>query len=142
MIGYVPQDPVIINDTIANNICLYAGDPETPECREKIIAAARAANCESFLQNTPDGLDTMVGDRGMRLSGGQRQRIAIARELFKDPHLLIFDEATSALSMASRKPMFRTASIGFMVSAQLSLSLTDCPRCGAATGCMYSTAAR
>ena len=61
------------------------------------MAAAKAANCEEFLLNTKDGLNSLVGERGTRLSGGQRQRIAIARELFKDPELLIFDEATSAL---------------------------------------------
>ena len=97
LIGYVPQDPVIINDTIANNISLYACPPNDPDCRAQVDSAAAAANCESFLQITPSGLNTMVGDRGMRLSGGQRQRIAIARELFKDPQLLIFDEATSSL---------------------------------------------
>ncbi|MDE0779910.1 MAG: ABC transporter ATP-binding protein, partial [Alphaproteobacteria bacterium] len=97
LIGYVPQDPVIINDTIANNIGLYSCDPLQPECHNKIMAAAKAANCEEFLLNTKDGLNSLVGERGTRLSGGQRQRIAIARELFKDPELLIFDEATSAL---------------------------------------------
>jgi len=97
LIGYVPQDPVIVNDTIANNICLYSCDPTDPVCHARITAAAAAANCDSFVEETEAGLDTYVGDRGMRLSGGQRQRIAIARELFKNPELLIFDEATSAL---------------------------------------------
>ena len=97
LIGYVPQEPVIFNDTVANNLTLWTGDPDDPDVRRRIEAAAAAANCDTFIAPMPDGYDTVVGERGLRLSGGQRQRLAIAREIFKNPDLLIFDEATSAL---------------------------------------------
>ena len=69
--------------------------------RERLEAAVRAAQLESFLDWLPDGLDTYVGERGVRLSGGQRQRIGIARALYRRPRLLILDEATSALDEAT-----------------------------------------
>ena len=96
-IGYVPQEPVIFNDSVANNLTLWSGDPKNSDVQRRITDATLAANCATFISQMPDGLNTIVGERGLRLSGGQRQRLAIAREIYKNPDLLIFDEATSAL---------------------------------------------
>jgi subfamily B ATP-binding cassette protein MsbA len=99
-IALVSQEVVLFNDTIANNIAYgsLAG-----ASREQITQAARAANVLAFAEDLPEGLDTLVGDRGVLLSGGQRQRIAIARALLKDAPVLILDEATSALDSESER---------------------------------------
>jgi ABC-type multidrug transport system fused ATPase/permease subunit len=103
-IGYVSQETVVFDDTIANNICLWKGDyAKDPKIREKVEQAARKAYAYNFIKELPNGFETIVGDRGVRLSGGQRQRLFIARELFKKPSLLILDEATSALDTESEK---------------------------------------
>ena len=99
-IAYVGQDVRLFNDTVRNNIAYgVAGTIED----EKIIEAARQAYAWEFIENLPDGLDTMVGERGVLLSGGQRQRIAIARALLKNAPILILDEATSALDTESER---------------------------------------
>ena len=95
----VSQDVVLFNDTIANNI--RYGCPSATE--EQIISAAKAANAWQFIERLSDGLNTQVGDMGMKLSGGQRQRIAIARALLKNAPILILDEATSALDTESER---------------------------------------
>ncbi len=92
-LGYVPQDTVMFNDTIRSNITL--GD--TFVSLDAITEALAAAGLSEFIGSLPDGLDTIVGERGARLSGGQRQRLAIARALIRKPALLILDEATSSL---------------------------------------------
>ena len=103
-IGFVPQDTVVFDDSVANNISLWTGDFKKEEsCWEKVMEAARKAHCEHFIQEMPKGYQTTIGDRGVRVSGGQRQRLSIARELFKDPELLILDEATSALDTESEQ---------------------------------------
>nr|VFJ53795.1 MAG: ATP-binding cassette, subfamily B, MsbA [Candidatus Kentron sp. FM]VFJ65397.1 MAG: ATP-binding cassette, subfamily B, MsbA [Candidatus Kentron sp. FM]VFK08580.1 MAG: ATP-binding cassette, subfamily B, MsbA [Candidatus Kentron sp. FM] len=103
-IGYVSQETVIFDDTLANNICLWEGDMDAdPELHERIRDAARRAHIAHFIEALPSGYNTFVGDRGIRLSGGQRQRLFIARELFKQPNLLILDEATSALDTESER---------------------------------------
>jgi ABC-type multidrug transport system fused ATPase/permease subunit len=92
-IGYVTQESVIFNDTIRNNINLWSDDADD----DKIEAAAARAYLTEFVQSLPKGYETTMGDSGINISGGQRQRINIARELYKDVKLLIFDEATSSL---------------------------------------------
>ncbi len=99
-IALVSQDVTLFNDTIAANIT-YGFTGETKE--DDIRAAMKAANAEGFINEMPDGINTLVGENGLRLSGGQRQRIAIARALFKNAPILILDEATSALDSESEK---------------------------------------
>jgi ATP-binding cassette subfamily C protein len=96
LFGYVPQETFLINDTIGKNIALGAG-AEQPIDEERLSRATMAASLDEVVAHSPDGIDTVVGERGSRLSGGQRQRIGIARALYFDPDVLIFDESTSAL---------------------------------------------
>lgn len=95
--GYVPQRALLFNGTIAENIAFGLANPE-PEAIER---AARTAQAWEFIQHLPRGLDTEIGDSGIRLSGGQRQRIALARALLRDPPVYIFDEATSMYDLES-----------------------------------------
>jgi subfamily B ATP-binding cassette protein MsbA len=99
-IALVSQEVVLFNDTIAANIA-YGQMREVPEA--EIIAAAQAAHAMEFIRDMPQGLHTLVGEKGVRLSGGQRQRIAIARAILKNAPILILDEATSALDSESER---------------------------------------
>jgi ATP-binding cassette subfamily B protein len=98
-IGVVPQDTVLFNDTIMYNI--RYGRPDASD--EDVIAAAKLAQIDDFVQTLPQGYKTMVGERGLKLSGGEKQRVAIARTLLKAPPILVLDEATSALDSHTEK---------------------------------------
>lgn len=99
-IALVNQNVTLFNDTVAHNIS-YSDLDNIDD--DRIIAAAKSANAYEFIQDLPDGFDTIIGENGVLLSGGQRQRIAIARAIFKDAPILILDEATSALDTESER---------------------------------------
>jgi subfamily B ATP-binding cassette protein MsbA len=97
--GVVNQDSVLFNDTIFNNIAF--GRPNATEA--EVIAAAKIANAHEFIQETEQGYESNIGDRGLKLSGGQRQRLCIARAVLANPPIMLLDEATSALDTESEK---------------------------------------
>jgi len=99
IIGVVPQDTVLFNDTIYYNIA-YGNTGAT---KEEVISAAQNADIHDFVTTLPDGYETIVGERGLKLSGGEKQRVAIARTILKNPKIFFFDEATSALDTSTEK---------------------------------------
>ncbi len=105
-IGYVPQSIYLTDDTIRRNIAfgLNENDIDDSLIKESIVKA----NLEEFIKNLPNGLDTIVGEKGIRLSGGQQQRIGIARALYRDPEILILDEATSSLDQLTEKKIMES----------------------------------
>lgn len=104
-IGYVSQSPYIYDGTLAGNIAFGIQEHEID--RDKVMKCCRMAAMD-FLEDLPQGIDTPIGERGVRLSGGQQQRVAIARALYRNPDVLIFDEATSALDSKSEKAIQKT----------------------------------
>ena len=109
LIAKVTQETILFNDTVRNNIAY--GQPDVP--KQKIIDAAKAALAHDFIEQMPDGYDTIIGEKGFRMSGGERQRMAIARALLKDAPILILDEATSALD-AQSESLVQTALANLM----------------------------
>jgi len=102
-IGYVPQEPFILDDSLRRNVAFGVADGAVDERR--VMAALRLAQLADVVAALPRGLDTVLGERGTRLSGGQRQRVAIARALYHEPDVLVFDEATSALDTPTEREL-------------------------------------
>ena len=107
IIGIVPQDTVLFNDTIYYNI--NYGKPSAT--REEIIQAAKIAGIHDFIESIPDKYKTVVGERGLKLSGGEKQRVAIARTVLKNPSIYFFDEATSALDTSTEKKIIKNLDV-------------------------------
>lgn len=127
--GYVPQRALLFNGSIADNI---AFGQATSNCEKEIVKAARLAQVDRFLDDLPQGLQTQIGDHGVKLSGGQRQRIALARALLRDPPIMILDEATSMYDLESEAAfveecvdMLNDRTVILITHRPASLSLAD-----------------
>ena len=131
MIGYVPQETFLFHDTVTANVTL--GDDGVS--RAEVETALRRAEAWDFVAALPEGMDSVVGERGARLSGGQRQRIAIARALIRDPALLILDEATTALDPETETDI--VATVGRLAGKVTVLSISHQPAMRAAADIIY-----
>jgi ABC-type multidrug transport system fused ATPase/permease subunit len=105
-LGYVPQTTYLFNETIRSNVSFFSDEGKVNE--KKVDISLKAAQLESLIANTPLGKDSIVGERGILFSGGQSQRIALARTIYKDPEVLIFDEATSSLDSENEKKILES----------------------------------
>ncbi len=103
-VGYVPQTTILLDDTIAANVAF--GITECDVNHSRVNESLEIAQLKSFIENLPDGINTAIGEKGVRLSGGQRQRIGIARALYRDPLVVVLDEATSALDIHTEKAFY------------------------------------
>lgn len=128
-LGYVPQSIYLCDDTIRRNVAF--GLPDARIDNAAVNRAIKAAQLDAFVADLPQGLDTVVGERGVRLSGGQRQRIGIARALYRDPAVLVLDEATSALDDATEREVMRAVNALHGVKTLLIVAhrLTTVERC-------------
>jgi ABC-type multidrug transport system fused ATPase/permease subunit len=108
LIGYVPQDPYLLDDTLRRNIAFGVNDAAIDE--QRVARASSMAQLDELVRQLPQGLDTLLGEDGARLSGGQRQRVAIARALYHDPAVLVFDEATAALDNQTEREVTKAVS--------------------------------
>ena len=130
-IGYIPQNIYLVDDTIRNNVALGVDAEEIDE--NAVWRALENAQLADFVRTLEDGLDTVIGERGIRISGGQRQRIGIARALYNDPEILFFDEATSSLDNETEKAVMKSINaLGkqktMIIVAHRLTTLTGCDR--------------
>jgi ATP-binding cassette, subfamily B, multidrug efflux pump len=102
-VGYAPQEPFLFSTTVARNIGFSLEQPDSPEALERIREAASDAAILAELEQLPDGLDTVVGERGVQLSGGQKQRVALARALLREPSVLVLDDPLSAVDAKTER---------------------------------------
>lgn len=129
IIGYVPQSVFLIDDTVRNNVAFGLDSEKISD--KKVWEALEQAQLEEFVKSLPHGLDTMVGERGVKLSGGQRQRIAIARALYENPDILVLDEATSALDSETESAVMESINAlqGFKTLIIVAHRLTTIKNC-------------
>ncbi len=130
-IGYIPQNIYLVDDSIRNNVALGLDTEEIND--EAVWAALESAQIADFVRSLEEGLDTVIGERGVRISGGQRQRIGIARALYYDPEILFFDEATSALDNETEAALMKSINaLGgkktMIIVAHRLTTLTGCDR--------------
>ncbi|MCB9603819.1 MAG: ABC transporter ATP-binding protein [Sandaracinus sp.] len=106
-VAYAPQEPFLFSTTVARNLAFGLDDPASPEALERIRVAAREAAVLEEIEGLPDGLETLVGERGVQLSGGQKQRIALARALLREPTVLVLDDPMSAVDARTEAIILR-----------------------------------